>query len=1121
MNTRRPLSTLQIRNPPGSPAEHLGWGGPLFAIRNFVLLLTLCALPFTIARAQSSTATLTGTVEDQNGAVVPGANITVLDVNTRRQRETTTNDQGYFVVPLLPPTTYKVSIARNGFATVEVENVVLNVGDQKALQIQLKAGDITEMVRITGEAPLINESPAVATTIDRTFVQNLPLNGRSFSSLVLLTPGVTVTAANDTTDSGQFSVNGQRASTNYFTIDGAGANFGMGVSQSGATSTALAGAYPGTSVTGGTSNLVSIEALEEFKIQTSTYTAESGRQPGGQVQVITRSGKNPFHGSLFEYFRNEALDARAYFNKKPEAQNALRQNIYGGTFSGPVLLPAIGDSGAQIYNGRDRTFFFFSYEAQRLLIPRRQSVNVPSERLRALAFAPLRPLLEAFPIPTGPETTNALQVCTPSPNDPSCAPNGRRFTGLAPASYGSGDPSNVDSLGIRIDHLIAKNHTLFGRANESPSNVNSGTVSRFKTVANTRTFTLGLTSVLSGSLLNELRFNWSRYQAQSLVLQSDLGGAMPLPDSAIYTNGLPGSGTVSIRGISLAGGTRADSYQRQMNIVNNLTFTTGKHIVKVGIDFRHLSPLYGTQDSQALFFSTEAGVVNGTANIMSISTSQPSEPRFNNYSLFAQDTWKPMKRMSIDVGFRWELNPPPSEKNGRMPPIVFGDVREDVLNATLAPLGTEFYKTFWTALAPRLGAALILRGPSGWETVARGGFGVYYDLGSGTAAAGWPIVASRSQLPPTSGCPMIFPISAACAARPGIVQVTPANTSLFSFQSPNEDLKLPYSLHWNLTGEQSLGNMQKLTVAYVGSTGQRLLTTLHLNRQPRDLVSGALLPRPNPSFGNIAFSFNGPPSSYNAMQVQYTLRLKDRANALVNYTWSHAIDEVSTDHVTSVGGMLDRGDANFDVRHNASAAVYYNFSPLNLGQFVKWLTGDWSLSAIIFGQTGKPLNVSMSAGNGTFVDLEGETFALRPDRVANVPIYLSDPSVPGGRRFNPAAFASPLECLPVGSPTCVARIVRQGTLGRNALRELPLIQVDLALSRMFRISEQARFQLKAEAFNVFNRPMFGGYNTAFGQSGVTPFGVPTSTLSQRLGGLNSLYQLGGPRSIQLSARLSF
>ncbi|HLA12826.1 MAG TPA: carboxypeptidase-like regulatory domain-containing protein [Pyrinomonadaceae bacterium] len=213
MITRRPLSPSQIRK-------------PIFAIQNFVLLFALCALPLTLARAQSSTATLSGTVEDQNGALVPGANITVLDVNTRRQRETTTNDQGYFVVPLLPPTTYKVSVARTGFATVEVQSVVLNVGDQKSLQIQLKPGDISEMVQIAGDAALINTSPAVATTIDRTFVGNLPLNGRSFSSLVLLTPGVAINTSNVATDAGQFSVNGQRASTNYFTVDGASANFG-------------------------------------------------------------------------------------------------------------------------------------------------------------------------------------------------------------------------------------------------------------------------------------------------------------------------------------------------------------------------------------------------------------------------------------------------------------------------------------------------------------------------------------------------------------------------------------------------------------------------------------------------------------------------------------------------------------------------------------------------------------------------------------------------------------------------------------------------------------------------------------------------------------------------------
>ncbi len=293
-----------------------------------------------------STATLQGTVEDQAGASLPGASITIQNKATSFERTAVTNGSGGFTVPLLPPGKYSLIVRRDGFTAVEVPDIVLNVADQKSISVQLKVGDANATVEVRPDENLINTSPAVGTTIDRTFVSNLPLNGRSFSSLVLLTPGVTVSSAVNGSDIGQFSVNGQRSSTNYFTVDGVGANIGMpGNFFGGAANLALSGAYPGSSAFGGTNNLVSIDALEEFKIQTSSYTAESGRQPGGQVQIVTRSGKNQFHGLLFEYFRNEALDARSYFNKPPASQTPLRQNQFGGTLSGPLPFLSFGDGG--------------------------------------------------------------------------------------------------------------------------------------------------------------------------------------------------------------------------------------------------------------------------------------------------------------------------------------------------------------------------------------------------------------------------------------------------------------------------------------------------------------------------------------------------------------------------------------------------------------------------------------------------------------------------------------------------------------------------------------------------------------------------------------------------------
>src|SRR6266496_3860095 len=372
-----------------------------------ILLSAFCLVPS--AFSQSTTATLSGTVSDQNGAIVPGATVTALNTATTLERHATTNDEGGFTIPLLPPGTYSVTTRRDGFAPVEFKNVVLNVGDRKALKIELKAGDVNATVQVLNEAPLINESPAVATVIDRKFVGNLPLNGRSFQSLILLTPGV-VMAQTGSGDAGQFSVNGQRNNANYFTVDGVSANTGVTNSAGNSSQTfsqKLAGTLPDLTALGTTASLVSVDALEEFKIQTSGYSAEFGRQPGGQIQLVTRSGGNQFHGTAFDYLRNDVFDARNFFNKKPLPKPPLRQNQFGGTFSGPILFPGFGDGSPGWYNGRNRTFFFFSYEGLQLRLPITINTMVPSQRIRQLTAPALQPFVNMISLPTGPETTTS------------------------------------------------------------------------------------------------------------------------------------------------------------------------------------------------------------------------------------------------------------------------------------------------------------------------------------------------------------------------------------------------------------------------------------------------------------------------------------------------------------------------------------------------------------------------------------------------------------------------------------------------------------------------------------------------------------------------------------------
>jgi carboxypeptidase family protein len=1057
----------------------------------FLLLTAYCLLP-TVATAQTTNATLSGVVEDQKGAVVPGVKITVTNPATGLERTVVTDSSGAYIVPLLPPATYTVTAEQAGFATVKFPNITLNVNDQRSLRIELKVGSVGGEVEVRADESVISTSPAVATTIDRTFVGNLPLNGRSFQSLILLTPGVVLTPVNGNSPAG-FSVNGQRGNANYFTVDGVSANTSVSTNSVG--SQEMAGSVPGFTALGTTTNLVSIDALEEFKIQTSTYTAEYGRQPGGQIQLVTRSGANQFHGTAFDYVRNEIFDANDWFtNSRPlnaqqiaqgitkQPRAPLRQNDFGGTFSGPVILPRFGEGGKPYWKGNDRTFFFFSYEGLRLLLPTTINTLVPSLRLRRDAAATMKPLLNIFPLPTGPENTNAAGVPT----------------GVAPFVGGYSSPSNIDATSIRIDHAASSKLTLFGRYSDTPSNSLSRSLSFLQgRVSRGRTVTLGSTYLVTPKLSNELRFNYSTTRARAAFTMDSFGGAVPI-DQSVLLSGYNGPGNkfgrlfISFAGINVGPGLgdSIDSSQRQINLVDNVSLVKGSHQLKFGFDFRRLMDRYGPKAyEQEIFLNSETDVLSGTPSFVIIRARRGVRPVFDNYSFYGQDRWKPSSVLTLDLGLRWELNPAPRDAGGIKPVLVCGV--EQLPTATLCPANTPFYKTIYTAFAPRVGVAYLVNQKSGRETVLRGGFGVYYDLGNGQATNAFDLFPFSALK--FVGAPLL-PLAPAEATPPVFPPVNLPLTNI-NVTSLNPNLRLPYTLQWNVAMEQSLGQHHTVTLSYVAAAGRNLLTTQNLN-QPTS--SG----RPNPNFGSVFYTANGSSSDYRSLQIRYQRRLSRGLQGLVNYTWSQSIDEVSNEFAT---GVLDRGSSDFDVRHNFSAAATYNIPKLSV---VTPVFRDWAVDLAFYAQSGQPFNLTV----GSFIRPDGTQFEVRPDVVPDIPFWINDGAVAGGRRLNPAAFALP--------PRVSGLFTRQGTLGRNVIRLPGRHQLNMALGRKFPLSERWSLQLKAEAFNVLNHPLFGGHRNFF-SPGVTNLGVPSSTLNKTLGGLNSLYQLGGSRSIQFSARLSF
>jgi outer membrane receptor protein involved in Fe transport len=1044
-------------------------------VLSFVLVFSIANSVY----AQGATATLSGVVTDQTGAVVPAVNIAVISIAQGFQRTTTTNDEGIFVVPLLPPGNYTVKAEHEGFTPAEFRDVILNVNDQRTVKIPLKVGNVTsQTVDVLDSPALIDESPAVGTTVDRQFVSNLPLNGRSFQSLIALSPGVVVTPATSF-NRGQFSVNGQRANANYFTVDGVSAN--IGANSSDGISQDFAGSLPGLNTFGGTNSLVSVDALEEFKIQTSTFAPEFGRSPGGQVQILTRSGTNDFHGTFFEYFRNDALDSKDWFvNANRLAKPALRQNDFGFVLGGPVLLPRFGEGGPIVgYDGRNKSFFFFSYEGLRLRQPQTENRVVLATRVRQGAPVTLQPVLNALPLPSGPEVGT---------------------TGQAPYASSFSNPSKLNATSVRMDHKFGDKATLFGRYDYAPSETITRTLSTLsRSALTTQTLTFGLTQVISARANNEIRINFSRVQGQSLSNLDSFNGAVPfdksllIPSFALDQRSLVGI-TMGVLG-QVTLGTSNNNYQRQINLIDNYSYQLGNHQLKTGVDYRRLAPIYNPRDyTQQAIFSNTAAITSGRATTAATFAIKSSRPLFNNFSLYGQDTWRVNPALTLTYGLRWDVNPPPSEADGNLPYALTGVSKRSTI--ALAPRGERLYETTYNNFAPRAGIAAHPFRHRGAEFTVRGGFGVFYDLGNGQTAEAFTRYPFATRIVGTPN--LAYPLSPAQAALPTFNPPPP-----FTINGYDPNLKLPYTLQWNTAIDYMVGSNQVVSATYVGAAGRRLLRT-------------QIMSNPNPTFTTITYTNNGATSDYHALQLQFERRLSRGLQAIASYTWAHAIDEISDEQISTQGvNNVVRGNADFDIRQNFSAAVTYELPAPGSNTFAKAVLGHWATDVIVRAQSAAPFSIS----SGVEVDELGRSVQRRVNVTPGMPIFIDDPLAPGGKRLNNSTDPARPGCK---GPFCPAPAGQQGNLGRNALRGFPLNQVDFAIRRQFNLTENFHLQLRAEAFNLFNHPNF-----ALPENNLTSaqFGRATRSLASSLSslgiGLSPLYQIGGPRSIQFALRLGF
>lgn len=1022
------------------------------------------------AAGQTESATVLGRVTDQSGAVVSGVEVEIRNVDTNIAVTSSTNAEGWYAIRSLRPGRYVIVVRKPGFRAVSVTNITLNIQDNLVRNFVLQIGAVSESITVNAESTKINSTDAsVSTVIDREFVENLPLNGRSFNTLLQLTPGAVITPTNPSSP-GQFSINGQRTNANSFSIDGVSANFGITPSvqlgQSGS------GGAPAFNAYGGTSGLVSVDALQEFKVQTSGFAPEYGSTPGGQISIETRSGTNAFHGGLFEYFRNDVLDANDWFADHAGQHKAEeRQNDFGGFLGGPIL--------------HDKTFLFFSYEGLRLRQPQAKVVSVPSLALRTSAIPQAQPYLEAFPIPNGPV-------------DPA-------NSSLAQLTSVFSNAVALNAASLRLDHTLNKRLTFFGRYSYAPSdsvnrspllnNPNAQTV-------NTATLTLGATALLGSTMTNSFRANYSSQTADSVFSFDPLGGASVLPSSAVLPSPLSSANSLAALNLldvnsSVLLGTLSANRVTQVNLVDSFSKTTGSHQIKFGVDYRALYLNQGPTDANPnyLVFSTQKFASTATPDIVVSARILPGKVVFPSTSLYGQDSWRVSKTLAITYGLRWQVNSAPSGRDGTH--LASWLNTDQPQNIQLAPAGTPPWATTYGNFAPRIGVAYQPTGSA--DLVLRGGWGIFYDLGTGNASTllhSFPNIAT-SIFP---GQPL--PVANAALITPTISAGPPfsSQTAIYGFSS---NLKLPRSQEWNLAIEKQLG-AQALSVTYLGQTGAELLRRSGLSH-------------PNPNFtgaGLFILTKNGDSSNYQALQVQMRRPLRKGLQVLLNYAWSHAIDTASSDSVPLQNSDIiipaqgERGSSSFDVRHNFSGAVAYDLPKINAHPFWRAMANNWSVYGILEDRTGFPIDVTTRG-----VPIPGLITGTRPDVVPGVPFWLEDPAAPGGQRLNPAAFSVP-------------SVPRQGTLPRNGVPGFAMNQIDLSLGRRFHLAESLNLDFRVDAFNIFNHPSFsnptgiltsGTFTAANGQAAQ----MLNQGLSGSGGGISPIYQVGGPRSLQPSLKLTF
>jgi hypothetical protein len=1061
-------------------------------VRQACLLFGLLLAFAAVGVSQITTGTILGTVTDSSGATISGVKVSVKNIDTNLERSSTTDQFGNYTLSNLPPGVYQLTASAKAFQTQVYQRLELQIQQTARLNIGLQVGSITETVSITAAAPLVDtDNSAQGQVINNKFISELPLNGRNFNSLAILAPNVSAGVNGGPLqkilgDNIGVWANGQRDTNNEWNLDGASMNIGF----------YNWGAF-----------IPPIEAIEEFKMQTGMYSAEFGFQAGANVNIMVKSGANRVHGSLFEFVRNDIGDARNYFS---ETRATLKQNQYGGTFGGPVYLPGI-------YNGKNRTFFFFAYNGTKQRTQSSAQMIFPTDEWKNGNFSTysngsemttlIDPLSgDPFPgkqIPLTRFSTVAKNIMKywPEPNRP-----GMLYNAYKMAAVKHDDNSYI----VKLDHRFTDSDSMFFRYAEDHRNrPEPEYIATFyrKVTIDANNGVLSETHIFSPTTLNDFKisFNHSYLADTGTRDGSDFSVAKDLGLTAVTASGrTAGFPYIYLQGVSAIGDNTSDPMLQPDDVgqvTDNITMFRGKHNLKAGIDVRHKrSDRWQGIDVRGVFnfvHWNEAGTGFSFADLalglpqysaISASVSQ-IRMRNNNIAGYFLDDYKVTPNLTLNLGVRYELQTVISDTRGTVTNFNFNTWKPIPLAA-----GDAFYSPDHNNFAPRFG--LAWRPFGGNKTVIRAGYGVFYNANLGLA-----LIRLASNAPyatiSESYSSVESPINLDTNPFPSMGTVSTSSTPTYSGISPDYRAAVVQARSVNI--QHQFNKDTSIEVGYFGN----FCYGLDRLSQPNNATPGAgtvQLRRPHPEYGTVNEVLSDAKSFYNSGTIKVERRVASGLSMLSSYTFSRNIDN-SFSSISSQPNDADlpqnsqnlaaeRGLSAAHRKHRWVTSATYNLpfgrgqKFLNRGGIVGGIVGGWQLSSLATLQSGPVFGITMS---GDYANQGGGI--TRPNRVCDGNLSRATRSI--YHWFDTDCIQSPAK-------------YSYGSAGRAFLIGPGMVNLDSSLGKEFSLKERARVQVRLESFNVLN-------HTNFGQPG-------TTVGSNTFGRINSAYD---PRLMQAAMKLLF